>query len=323
LSEIKTLTATWDAKRFFLADNIMPLGYIKTLLPKLAEWPERPRLFYEVKANLRDEQLEVMVKAGIDAMQPGIESLSSHVLKLMRKGVSGQQNLILLRSCKSMGISVAWNYLYGLPGETSEDYESVLRLLPKIEHLQPPSGLNKIIIDRFSPYHNTPEQFGIENVVPVAGYTGLYPADASLSDIAYHFTGRYSTSMLEDKDTIPKLEIAIGAWKQRWRQIDRLPALRIVDDGGRQVAIADTRSIAVAGLTVISRAVYETLKHFERPQPREAVEGSLAQTVRFLLERNFLVDHEGLLLSVVTRSRNGLGRRTPRAGTKSAVAMAV
>ncbi|MEI9989189.1 MAG: RiPP maturation radical SAM C-methyltransferase [Rhizomicrobium sp.] len=302
LDEIRTLTSAWDAKRFFLADNIMPLGYFKTLLPALAAWPERPRLFYEVKANLRDEQIQAMAKAGIDAIQPGIESLSSNVLKLMRKGVSGLQNLSLLRSCKSMGTRVAWNYLYGLPGESLEDYESVLRLMPKIEHLQPPSGLNRIIVDRFSPYHNTPEQFGIESIAPVRGYEGLYPADAPLADIAYHFTGSYSTPLLEDKDTLARLQLAIGVWKHQWSRMDRLPALRVVDNGGGDLAIADTRRVAVAGLTVLPRRMFEVLKYFERPRPSEGLDGAMANDVRFLLERHFVVEHEGLLLAVVTRS---------------------
>ncbi len=320
LDEIRTLTARWDAKRFFLADNIMPLGYFKTLLPELASWPERPRLFYEVKANLRDEQIQIMARAGIDAIQPGIESLSSNVLRLMRKGVSGLQNLSLLRSCKSMGTRVAWNYLYGLPGESIEDYESVLQLMPKIEHLQPPSGLNRIIVDRFSPYHNTPEQFGIESISPVGGYTGLYPIDAPLADIAYHFSGHYSTPLLEDKDMIARLQLAIGVWKHQWSRTDRLPALRLIDSGGGELAVADTRRVAVAGLTVISRRMFEVLKHFERPRPSEEMDGAMAAEVRFLLERHFVVEHEGLLLTVVTRSHDVARREAPHRAAQTAAA---
>ena len=86
--EIQTLTQRWNVQRFAMADNIMPLSYLDDLLPRLAEWPDRPGLFFEVKANLRDAQLRLMAQAGIDRIQPGINSFSSHVLKLMRKGVS-------------------------------------------------------------------------------------------------------------------------------------------------------------------------------------------------------------------------------------------
>jgi ribosomal peptide maturation radical SAM protein 1 len=301
--EITTLTTTWNAKRFFLADNIMPRSYFQTLLPKLAEWPERPRIFYEVKANLRDEHVETMVRAGIDTIQPGIESLSTNVLRLMQKGVSGLQNLSLLRICKSMGVRVAWNYLYGIPGESVEDYRSVLALLPKIEHLQPPSGMNKIIVDRFSPYHNTPEQFGIESLAPVAGYRGLYPSNTSLADIAYHFSGRYSTSLLEDNATIADLQLAIGVWKYQWREGISPPTLRIVDSKGTNLAIADTRRIAKQGLTVISRDVLGALVHLERPHVEDGLPRGVADHLDFLKDHNFVVEHEGHLLTIVSRPR--------------------
>ena len=301
--EVATLTQKWNAKRFFLADNIMPLSYFKTLLPRLADWKERPRFFYEVKANLRDEQIEAMAKAGIDAIQPGIESLSTNVLRHMKKGVSSLQNLSLLRTCKSMGVRVAWNYLYGIPGEKTEDYRTVLALIPKIEHFQPPSGLNKIIIDRFSPYHNNPEQFGIEDVTPVAGYRGLYPADAPISDIAYHFSGRYSTPLLNDAETVAQMRLAIGVWKHQWRNGATPPTLRIVDNKSGVLAIADTRRVAKCGLTVISREVLDTLTYLERPHAVSGMPDDVALHLEFLLEHDFVAEHEGQFLTLVTRPR--------------------
>ena len=46
-------------------------------------------LFYEVKANLRHDQLASSTRGGIRQIQPGIESFCNRVLKLMDKGVSG------------------------------------------------------------------------------------------------------------------------------------------------------------------------------------------------------------------------------------------
>ena len=299
LSEIHDLTDVWSAKRFFLADNIMPMNYFKSLLPQLAEWAEHPTLFYEVKANLNREQIRAMAEAGVDAIQPGIESLSTNVLKLMRKGVSARQNLALLRICRSMGVRVAWNHLYGAPGETLADYQSVLELIPKIEHLQPPSGLNRIIIDRYSPYFNTPEQFGIGALSPLPGYRGLYPAEAPLAQIAYHFNGDYSTPLMDEPTILAQLQLAIGVWKHQWRDSERLPALRVVNVAGRQL-IADTRRIAKQNLTPLSREAYDALIHFEHPRTRASLGDELGEQARDLLDRNFLVEHEGLLMSVVT-----------------------
>ncbi|MEI9852231.1 MAG: RiPP maturation radical SAM C-methyltransferase [Sphingomonas sp.] len=85
IADIRELVRRWDPSYLSFTDNIMPLGYFKTLLPELAEWEEKPGLFYEVKANLKYEQLELMRRAGMTQIQPGIESLSTNVLKLMRK----------------------------------------------------------------------------------------------------------------------------------------------------------------------------------------------------------------------------------------------
>ena len=166
LDEIHEVVRDWQAKEVRLADNIMPMSYLRDLLPELARWKDHPRLFFEVKANLRDEQIDVMASAGTWGIQPGIDSLSSNVLRLMRKGVSGVQNLTLLRSCRSVGMFVGWNYLFGFPGEEIEDYKSALKLMPKIEHLQPPSNCKQVILDRFSPYQQEPGRFGIASISP-------------------------------------------------------------------------------------------------------------------------------------------------------------
>ena len=63
-----------------------------------------------------------MAQAGVTKIQPGIESLSSNVLRLMRKGVRAIQNVNLLRWAQYYDIDVAWNLLWGFPGETEQDY---------------------------------------------------------------------------------------------------------------------------------------------------------------------------------------------------------
>ena len=56
-------------------------------------------MFYEVKSNLRKEDVRQLREAGVVAIQPGIESLSDEVLRIMRKGVSALQNIQLLKGC--------------------------------------------------------------------------------------------------------------------------------------------------------------------------------------------------------------------------------
>ncbi|HVZ50563.1 MAG TPA: RiPP maturation radical SAM C-methyltransferase [Pseudolabrys sp.] len=318
LGEIKELTSAWNADRLNLADNILPMSYFDDLLPALARFEERPKLFYEAKANLKYEQLQLMARAGIDRIQPGIESFSTHVLRLMRKGVTGAQNLALLRSCRSLNIKVLWNYLYGFPGETAEDYEAVLPLLPALEHLEPPKGLFTLSIDRFSPYFNTPEQFGITNTRPTKQYRAVYPHTAPISDIAFHFTGRISTPMIDDDAKREEFRDAIETWRRQWTA-DKRPILTAVDRGDGTVAITDTRRIAKARTTAISRAMDMALRHCERPRGTDQLDGFSREDIDFLIDRRFLLQHEGLFLTVVTRISAVLARSRSRPAVEHAL----
>lgn len=299
LDEIRDITETWNVDRIHAADNIMPLSFFEQVLPQLAQWPRRPGLFYEVKSNLRDEQLDLMARAGIDAIQPGIESLSSNVLRIMRKGVSAVQNISLLRACQARNIRVLWNLLYGFPGEQVEDYEATLALLPKLEHLWPPAGFSPIVIDRYSPYHDKPHELGIGPIRPMSGYANLYPADARVADIAYHFTASYSTPLLANERLLEELTQAVKAWKRQWE--GGQPVLRTVSTAPGKWMITDTRRAAVQPLAPISREALAALAYFERPRPLAGQHDGHDGQIDELLERNYLVQHENALLSVVAR----------------------
>ena len=55
-------------------------------------------LFREVKSNLSDAQVAQLRDAGVMSIQPGVESLSEHVLTLMYRGTT-VRNIELLKWC--------------------------------------------------------------------------------------------------------------------------------------------------------------------------------------------------------------------------------
>ena len=113
--ELSYLTHRYGTNRVGVVDNILDMRYVDTLFPMLADSDLDVDLFYEVKANLRYEQLVKMRDGGIRQIQPGIESLSDQVLGLMDKGVSAVQNIALMRWCVELGIQCCWNVLAGFP----------------------------------------------------------------------------------------------------------------------------------------------------------------------------------------------------------------
>jgi ribosomal peptide maturation radical SAM protein 1 len=176
---------------FTAADNILDQSYLKSVIPALIERGQDFRIFYETKSNLDRDEITQLKRAGVNKIQPGIESLSTHTLKLMRKGVTGLQNVRLLKWSAEEGLEVAWNMLFGFPGELPEEYERVADVVLSIVHLQPPS-LGPIVIDRFSPYHEDPASFGIELHDPLPHYALLYDTEMPLlGELAYTFQHSY------------------------------------------------------------------------------------------------------------------------------------
>ena len=127
ISELFKFSPT--VSRLESVDNILPKNYVQEVLPFINP-PENMTLFYEVKADLTEHDIEVLSKAGVRAIQPGIESLTTSTLKLMKKGTSSFQNLILLKNCLLYGVSPAWNLLMGFPGEKEDVYRKYIEDVP-------------------------------------------------------------------------------------------------------------------------------------------------------------------------------------------------
>ncbi|HEY6348789.1 MAG TPA: RiPP maturation radical SAM C-methyltransferase [Candidatus Angelobacter sp.] len=184
--EIKYLLATYGGFDVFNTDNIVDLRYFSELFPRLVAEGIKAKLFYETKANLKKTQLLLLKRVGTYSIQPGIESLNSHVLALMDKGIKGIQNVQLLRWAREMDLDVQWTIIYGFPGEKPQDYEQINRWVGAITHLQPPIVVTRFRLDRFSPMFKDPDKYGIMNVRSYQGHQICYPfPEESLRRIAY------------------------------------------------------------------------------------------------------------------------------------------
>jgi ribosomal peptide maturation radical SAM protein 1 len=214
--EILDLARKYGVLDFVAVDDIIDFHHIRDLFPLLRASGADMSLFYETKANLTKDQLRAFLAAGVRAIQPGIESLSTPILRLMRKGVTALQNLRLLKWCAEIGITPSWNLLYGFPGEPPQEYTRMSALIPSLVHLDPPS-FTPIEVERFSPYYNQPGEFGLEIVGPQPQYKFLYAvAPEALSNIAYVFEHRYSDG--RDPQTYTK---DLGEAVARWRELSQ------------------------------------------------------------------------------------------------------
>jgi ribosomal peptide maturation radical SAM protein 1 len=185
--EIKHLLATYGSYDIFNTDNIVDLRYFNELFPRIAADGVKMQLFYETKSNLKKTQLLTFKKVGSREFQPGIESLNSHVLTLMDKGVKGIQNVQLLRWAAEMEFNVSWNIICGFPGERPEDYQQIIRWIRAVSHLQPPVFVTRFRLDRFSPMFKDPVKYGITNVRSSPAHRLCYPfPEESLQRLAFY-----------------------------------------------------------------------------------------------------------------------------------------
>ena len=236
LSEIIELVERYGISSIFNTDNIVDMRYFRELLPRLQSRGLRLQLFYETKSNLKKHQLRALHELGTRWFQPGIESLNSHVLKLMNKGVTGIQNVLLLKWAREFDFDITWNLLCGFPGERSEDYEETTRLIPLITHLQPPSAVSRFRLDRFSPMFERRAAYSITEVVPYPAYRLCYPFDdESLGRLAYFFDCR-STTTPETLDAIHRTFAAVQSW-----QLDGRTATLEARVEGNSLIVSDWR----------------------------------------------------------------------------------
>jgi ribosomal peptide maturation radical SAM protein 1 len=198
---LATLQQRYGKKYFRFSDYILPRQYYKTLLPELAAQPEKFELHWEMKANVKYEDVQLMKRAGVRGVQPGIESFSSPVLKKMAKGVSGIQNVLAIKLLMQEDITVHYNILLGFPGDEPDDYRDMCERIPLLYHLFSPHSFAPVLTTRYAPMQTDPRRFGITRpivreplyeMVFSRKYRGQIGFD--LNDFCYIFETPYETS---------------------------------------------------------------------------------------------------------------------------------
>lgn len=210
-SIVKELTLKHGINKIEFVDNIIDKTYFNDFLPLLED--QDLIMFYETKADISEQDISHFRSSGVRFIQPGIESLSNPVLKLMRKGTSLAINLQCLRLCREYGVRPAWAILTGFPGEEENWYKETENLLPMLFHLRPPNGFIPIRYDRFSPYHDKQEEWGLK-LEPFEAYLHVYPDyQGQHDDITYFFKKQGRDELIDD---------GLGIWGKYHHQCAKL-----------------------------------------------------------------------------------------------------
>jgi len=242
LEELKE-AEKWGIDYLHMADLIMPHRHFKELLPKLVENEKKWTIYYEQKVSLNPDEMDLLKNSGVIDIQPGLETLSTKLLKEMKKGTTFKQNLKFLRNATAAELKLYWNILWGIPGEKNEEYKRMNHLFQLIQHMVPPVGIFYTTLVKFSPHFKEPEKYNIKNVQPLPSYYEVYPAETLVNKIAVLYTCQIDSETFIDQSDINKMISIVEEWNFKWESILNRPRLQISKLGDDSFILLDTRGI--------------------------------------------------------------------------------
>jgi magnesium-protoporphyrin IX monomethyl ester (oxidative) cyclase len=286
-----------------MVDNILDMNYLGTAMPELAALDSDLRIHFEIKSNMSRDQLSTLREANVLFVQPGIESLSSHVLRLMDKGVSAAHNVRMLRDSEDVGLNVTWNILYGFPGETEEEYRGLLGKFAALEHLQPPTGAWRIALERFSPHFEDPSQ-GFMFRRPAEIYDFIYQVPRNeLYDLVYLFdTSEEGIRGPIEDDLKHAVDLWAEAYKEStlsyWTDADGLVVIedRRASWPNEVIELDDVKSNVYLGMS--AGAGRAGVRRRLAASGYDVTEGETDKLLRYFVDRGLAFEDEGRYVSV-------------------------
>jgi ribosomal peptide maturation radical SAM protein 1 len=287
-----------------VTDLILDMNYFKDFLPRLAEYSHDVTLLYETKSNLKKDHLRLLYDAGVRIIQPGIENLSDSVLRLMRKGVTGLQNIQLLKWCGEIGVDARWNFLWGFAREDAAEYAKMAGWIQSLVHLRPPDAALTLRLDRFSPNFFDAHALGYSNVRPLLSYSYIYRGLdlEAISNLAYFFDFDYREPQHVEmyvKTLIEEIE--------HWKLVHAASQFYF-EDLGDLLSFFDTRPTATARVSVlegvereICLAAESVTSHANLMRAVDASPELVEKHVSDLVKRRYLISDGDRVLALAVR----------------------
>lgn len=318
IRELAFLANRYHLENFEMSDNIMDRTYFTTLLPMLKKAGSPYKIFYETKSNLSKKQVKSLKEAGITWIQPGIESLSTLLLRHMNKGCMAWQNLRTLKWCRQYGIRVQWFILWDFPEEKDEWFMEMAHLLPDITHYQPPGNMLSILFNRYSLYHDRASDFGLK-FDPAAPYFSIYPLPRDvIMDLAYFFEDKTRKEMKQNpilskiigREGVSALRKELAKWLIAFKS-DRPPMLSMTY-AGESIHIKDARPItseATYELTGMAKDIYSAC---DNPCRLKVLKSKIVgngdntrefeETIDFLMRKRLVLLVDGRIMALALKA---------------------
>lgn len=277
-----------NIKHIQMVDTLMPRKFSSSLLPEFKNLLGKTTLFYEQRADLKLKEVIDLKLSRVKYTQVGIEALSTDILKLMNKGIDAGQNIKFLRWAKSVGMIIGWNLLSEIPNDKKHHWESALKIVPYIHHLNPPLQIRPVEIVRFSPYYESPEKYAISSLNPNKIYSEVFPEYAATWNLAWMFNADYESASKEDLILKKRIATVFGAWIDKWRiSVSKIPQLNITKKDGL-FFLEDSRFDKYVKTQISYEKAFIALMGVSEGNKNAELEWGIENNVVYLLDGNYI-----------------------------------
>jgi ribosomal peptide maturation radical SAM protein 1 len=258
--EVDVLTDRHQTLSVAFMDNVLPREGVGALCEALAGLDKDLRLFAEVRAAIRREDLAALRRAGAERLQVGIEALSTSLLKRLGKGTTAIDNLNFMKICEALGLINSANLILHFPGSTDAEVAETLAAIDRA-HPYRPLRCVSFWLGLESPVWRNPKAYGLQAVWPHPHLAKLFPESVARR-LTFMIHGYRGDRLRQYKRWRP-VERRVTAWQRAYARLRppeaHTPALYL-RDGGRFAIIVEHRQTGLPRkhrLTGTSRAIYQ------------------------------------------------------------------
>lgn len=174
LKEVRQQSATHQCLDFCFTDNALPPKEAGIFFNSLAAEETDYDFFAEVRIITDPDTPQRYRRGGLSTVQVGIESLSSSLLKKMKKGSTAIENIAAMRQCAEANIQLDGNLIIEFPGSSEEEVQETLTNLDFVLPYSPLSSAS-FFLGHGSPVAFDPASYGILAITQHAKNRKLFP----------------------------------------------------------------------------------------------------------------------------------------------------
>jgi hypothetical protein len=163
--------------RFRFLDNIVRHRGVLELADEIEQRGRTWSFFYELRAQIHPYELVRLWEAGCDAVQIGLEGLSTAYLRRINKGTSTIQNLQAMKTCFELGMRSGSNLIVDFPGATKQEVDETERNVRRYALAYEPAHIARFRLYRNSGICRRPEAFGLSAIRNAAEFRAVLPEE--------------------------------------------------------------------------------------------------------------------------------------------------